>query len=133
MGREEVGCASVVLVGMSVFTLVVLGLGVVAPLAGGSDMNSVPRTVGILLALLVWGAGLATAWSAGRRAWAGAILVLSPLLPLAWGLLVSRDISYPEAWGEWARPPWYLVALLLTPLPTLLFGLVAWRREGWDV
>lgn len=133
MHSSDGGCGPVGLVALSVTTLVILALGTVSPLLGGSDMNGLPLILGSVMALVVWVLGLAMAQRERQWGWSVGILSLTPVLPLLYGMFIAGDIGYPEAWDQWAEPPWYLLVLFVSPLPTLLYCLTRWRRDGWGL
>ncbi len=105
--------------------LVLLALGIVVPLAGGTDFNGAPRVAGSLLVAAVWLVGLGAAIGRRRWAWVAVLALTGPLPLLAYSTLVSGSFDNPDSWATFARPPWELLLLMLSPLPVLGYGV--WR------
>ena len=62
--------------------------------------------------------------SARRWGWFILILACTPAVPLFLGAISPDASPSVESWSDYQEPPWYLVALVLTPLPGLLYALV---------
>lgn len=107
----------------SVAAVVLLLLGIAVPLAGATDFNGLPRSVGAFLAVVVWVVGLLAAVRGRWWTWALVLFALGPLPLVIYGTRISNDFGYPEDWAAFASPPWYLIALILTPLPVLMYAL----------
>jgi len=106
----------------SVGALVVLLLGIAVPLAGGTDFAGVPRVVGAVLIVAIWLAGLSYAARHRQWFWLAVLLLFSPVWFLWYGTRISNDFTYPEQWSAFADQPWYLLGLLITPIPLLAYG-----------
>lgn len=125
--NPTIGCLT--LGSIAAFALLVAGIAV--PLAGGTDFDGLPRVLGALLISSVWLLGMVSAARSRQWGWLVALVVFSPLLFVAYGTLISEDLTFPDAWSEFDSPPWHLIALLLTPLLLLLYGLRSRdRRNG---
>ena len=115
----------------SLGALIVLLLGIAVPLAGGTDFDGVPRVAGTVLIVVIWLAGISYAARYRQWMWLTGILLLSPLWFLWYGTSVSEDFTYPEQWSAFDDQPWYLIGLLLTPIPLLTYGAVlAWQDKA---
>lgn len=123
MPVEQADSVKGCLVPASVAALVLLLLGIVVPLAGATDFNGIPRSVGSFLIVIVWAVGFLAAVRSRRWTWVLVLLALGPLPLVIYGTQISNDFSYPEEWSAFASPPWYLIALILTPLPVLVYAL----------
>lgn len=120
------GCLAV----SSLGALIVLLLGIAVPLAGGTDFDGVPRVAGTVLIVVIWLAGISYAARYRQWMWLTGILLLSPFWFLWYGTSVSEDFTYPEQWSAFDDQPWYLIGLLLTPIPLLAYGAVlAWQDK----
>lgn len=119
------GC--VVAGSVGAFGLLVLGIAV--PLAGGTDFGGVPRVIGAYLTIIVWCVAVVAAGRSRQWRWLAVLALLSPLWFLLYGTQVSEDFRYPEQWSAFTSEPWYLIGLLLTPLPLLVWGAPRIRQE----
>jgi hypothetical protein len=112
------GCLAV----SSLGALIVLLLGIAVPLAGGTDFGGVPRVAGAVMIVMIWLAGISYAARYRQWIWLTGLLLLSPLWFLWYGTSVSDDFTYPEQCSAFADQPWYLLGLLMTPIPLLAYG-----------
>ena len=112
------GCLAI----SSLGALIVLLLGIAVPLAGGTDFDGVPRVTGAVMTVMIWLAGISYAARYRQWIWLMVLLLLSPLWFLWYGTSVSEDFTYPEQWSAFTDQPWYLLGLLMTPLPLLAYG-----------
>ncbi len=111
--------------------LVLLLLGIAVPLTGGTDFNGMPRVFGTGLVVIVWLIGVSVAVRARHWMWLMGLLVFGPVPLILYGTNISDDFSFPDPWDAFARDPWYLIALMLTPLPLLAYGVVRIRYDDW--
>jgi hypothetical protein len=128
MTMNDVAQARGCLVVGSVAAFVLLLAGVAVPLAGGTDFNGAPRLLGTLLILIVWLIAIAVAVRAQQWGWLVTLVIIGPPVFVLYGTLISEDFMFPDAWEEFGSPPWYLIALTLTPVVLLLYGLL--ERES---
>jgi hypothetical protein len=119
------GCLAI----SSLGALVVLLLGIAVPLAGGTDFGGVPRLVGAVLIVVIWLAGIRYAARNHQWMWLMGFLLLSPLWFLWYGTSVSDDFTYPEQWSTFDDQPWYLIGLLITPVPLLAYGALRFWQD----
>jgi hypothetical protein len=119
------GCLAI----SSLGALVVLLLGIAVPLAGGTDFGGVPRLVGAILIVVIWLAGIRYAARNHQWMWLMGFLLLSPLWFLWYGTSVSDDFTYPEQWSTFDDQPWYLIGLLITPVPLLAYGALRFWQD----
>ncbi|MCO5177244.1 MAG: hypothetical protein M9890_09775 [Thermomicrobiales bacterium] len=117
------GC---VLIGAGV-ALIMLVLGVAVPLAGGTDFNGLPRTLGLSAITTVWVIVVVAALRRRQWLWLGVVVALGPLPVVAYSAFVADSLSNPEAWDAFSSAPWELLVLLLTPMPLFLYGLLRQR------
>ena len=127
---EEIGGTRGALGVLGVATLGLLLLGIASPLLGGTGFDGQPRIVGSAAVVLPLLALAATA-RARRLVWFLLALALNPLLPALYGHLVADELFNPEAWDQFAAPPWYLLVLLCTPLPAPLYALRGSEDRTW--
>ncbi len=131
--------ALLLLTSLTALLLLVIGIGI--PLFKAGYPSHWVATAGITLTFAV---GNATLWSAlelKRWSWFVFELALGPLIPLAYGVLVAGDLFayeglhpfYPQAWDRSHSQMWHLVWLVMSPFPSLLYGLKAPAAAPADV
>jgi cytochrome c biogenesis protein CcdA len=107
------------------FTVVFTLLGLTATAIGQSLLEHrtiLNRVAGAVLIVAIWLAGLSYAARHRQWFWLAGLLLLNPLWFLWYGTSVSDDFTYPEQWSAFADQPWYLLGLLITPIPLLAYG-----------
>lgn len=106
--------------------LVILSLGIAVPLAGGTDLNGLPRIVGLAAASVVWVVAVVATLRQRQWLWFGVIVAFGPLPFIAYSAWSTGSLGNQESLGAFASAPWELLVIMLTPLPLILYGL----RQG---
>lgn len=103
--------------------LVLLGLGIAVPLAGGTDFNGLPRAIGLVAVVAMWAIAVIAALRRHRWIWLAVVVALGPLPLIAYSAFSTDSLSNPEAWDAFDSAPWEMLALMLSPVPLLVYGL----------